>query len=55
MDSGNIIALVALVAGLGVYLSSGVGSSDSPQSGGGKTIKRRPNKGRRTKSLRSKK
>jgi hypothetical protein len=55
MNSSDIFAVLALVTGIGVYLSSGVGSYDSSRSGGGKTIKRRHNKDRRTKSLRTKK
>jgi hypothetical protein len=54
MNSGNIIALVALVAGLGMYLSIGQGSSTNTQAGGGKTLKRHRNKRHRRKSLRTK-
>ncbi len=54
MNSGNIIAIIALVAGVGMYLSTVGGSSTNAQSGG-KTFKRRSNKRHRRKTLSTKK
>jgi len=50
MNSGNIIALVALIAGVGMYLSTTGGSPTTTQTGG-KTFKRHRNKHRRRKTL----
>jgi hypothetical protein len=55
MNSRDIFAILALVTGIGVYLSTTGGSTTNTQGGGGKTIKRRHNKHRGTKSLRTKK
>ena len=54
MNSRDIFAILALVTGLGVYLSMGQGSSTNTQSAGGKTLKRHRNKRHRRKSLRTK-
>ena len=54
MKSGNIIAIIALVTGLGMYLSMGSGSPTTTQSGG-KTFKRHRNKRHRRKTLSNKK
>ena len=54
MNSGNIIALVALVAGVGMYLST-MGSSPINAQTGGKTFKRHRNKRHRRKTLSAKK
>jgi hypothetical protein len=54
MNSGNIIAIIALVTGIGMYLSTVGGSPTNTQSGG-KTFKRRHNKRHRRKTLSAKK
>ena len=54
MNSGNIIALIALVAGAGMYLST-VGGSETNTQNGGKTFKRHRNKRHHRKTLSTKK
>jgi hypothetical protein len=55
MNSGNIIAIVALVAGVGMYLSTVGGGSPTTTQTGGKTFKRHRNKRHRRKTLSTKK
>ena len=54
MNSENVIAIIALVTGLGMYLSIGSGSPTTTQTGG-KTFKRHRNKRHRRKTLSTKK
>jgi hypothetical protein len=54
MKSGDIIAIIALVTGVGMYLST-VGGSPTTTQSGGKTFKRHHNKRHRRKTLSTKK
>jgi hypothetical protein len=49
MNSGNIIAIIALIAGVGMYLSTTGGTTNTQA--GGKTFKRHRNKRHRRKTL----